>query len=368
MIRMKIKKYKILLCEFIYLNIMNKYKYIKGNKDLHILNKYKGKRKILLTLLPTHGNLGDHAIAYASKKYLQNEFKGYEIIEMNMNEVYEYGKALKNILTSNDYIFMLGGGNMGNLYHQEEWTRRFIIKTFKDVPIVSLPQTINFTKDNNGKREFERTKKIYNQNRNLTVIGREEKSFDIMKDAFNNVNVILNPDIVFYLEDMNLYQDLERKNIMICLRKDREGYISLEKRNEIIESIKNKYKNVIVGDTVIDKSVNKDTREKELRKLWRQFYQSKVVITDRLHGMIFAVITKTPCVVIRNTDHKITGSYEWIKDLNYIKLIDDFSVNNIEKNINELLILDDLNQTNLRKIYFEDLKNKIKKGVLEDAS
>ena len=364
----KLYELKIRLSEWVNLKILNYIKYINSKRYLDNFKQYKDKKKIVLTLLPTHGNLGDHAIAYAAKKYLQDKFLGYEIIELDMNEIYKYGKALKHILTQDDYIFTLGGGNMGNLYNQEEWTRRFIIKTFKNIQIVSLPQTINFTKDKKGKKEFNKTKKIYNSHNNLTVIAREEKSFNLMKDSFRNNHVIINPDIVFYLEEMNLYDELERNNIMICLRKDKEGYISSEKRDEIIQTIKGKYKNVIVGDTVIDKSVNKDTREKELKKLWRQFYQSKVVITDRLHGMIFAVITKTPCIVIRNTDHKITGSYKWIKDLNYIKLIDDFSVNNIEKNINELLILDNLNQTNLRKIYFEDLKNYIKKGVLEDAS
>lgn len=358
----KINDYKIEVAEFIYLNLFNKIRYYIGSKSDKEFIKLKDKKKIILTLLPTHGNLGDHAIAYASKKYLEDNFKGYEILEMDMYEIYKYGKVLKSILTQDDYIFTLGGGNMGNLYHQEEWTRRFIIKTFKDTPIVSLPQTINFTKDRNGEKEFEKTKKIYNQNKNLTIVGREEKSFNMMKNAFTNANVVLNPDIVLYLENMDLYQGLERNNIMICLRQDKEGYISLEKRSEIINSIKNKYKNVIVSDTVINKNINKDTRENELKKLWKQFYESKVVITDRLHGMIFAAITKTPCIVIRNSDHKITGSYEWIKKLNYIRLIEDFSISNIEKNLTEVLNLKTLSQSNLKSEYFDKFKDLIIEG------
>lgn len=359
MIKNKIKYYKVEIGKYLYLKVLNNYRYLTGNKNIDHFKQYKDKKKIILTLLPNHGNLGDHAIAYSAKKYLEENFEDYQIIELDMIEIYKYGKVLKNILTPKDYIFTLGGGNMGNLYHQEEWTRRFIIKTFKNVKIISLPQTINFTKDKNGEKEFNKTKSIYNKNKNLTVIAREEKSFDIMKNAFPNANVIINPDIVFYLENMNLYEGLERSNIMICLRKDKEGYISLEKREEIINSIKNKYKNVIVGDTVINKNVNRYTRENELKKLWKQFYESKVVVTDRLHGMIFAAITKTPCVVIRNTDHKITGSYKWIKNLNYIKLIDDFSNENIEKNI-ECVLNDKIEMnSNLKNQYFNRLKDKI---------
>lgn len=354
-----LNNYKIELAEWICLNLFNKIRYLMGRKNNEAFIKFKDKKKILLTLLPTHGNLGDHAIAYASKRYLEDNFKEYEIIELDMYEIYKYGKVLKNILTKDDYIFTLGGGNMGNLYHQEEWTRRFIIKTFKNVKIISLPQTINFTKDKKGEKEFNKTKSIYNKNKNLTVIAREQKSFEIMKNAFNNANVIINPDIVFYLENMKLYEGLERNNIMICLRKDKEGYISLEKREEIINSIKNKYEHVIVADTVINKNVNKNTREFELKTLWKQFYQSKVVVTDRLHGMIFAVITQTPCIVIRNTDHKITGSYEWIKELEYIKLIDDISIQNIDNILKNLIEINNISNKSLLKKYFIELKDKI---------
>lgn len=147
-----IKEYKYNIYQYISFNLFNKLKYILTTKNHEILKEYKEKKKIVLTLLPSHGNLGDHAIAYASRKYLEDNFTDYEIIELDMNEIYKYGKVLKNILTKDDYIFTLGGGNMGNLYHQEEWTRRFIIKTFKNTKIVSLPQTINFTKDKYDER------------------------------------------------------------------------------------------------------------------------------------------------------------------------------------------------------------------------
>ena len=46
-----------------------------------------------------------------------------------------------------------------------------------------------------------------------------------------------------------------------------------------------------------------------------------MVITDRLHCMIFSAITSTPCIVIDNYTNKISGVYKWISNYNYLMLI-----------------------------------------------
>ncbi|MNE93367.1 putative pyruvyl transferase EpsI [compost metagenome] len=58
------------------------------------------------------------------------------------------------------------------------------------------------------------------------------------------------------------------------------------------------------------------------------------MITDRLHGMIFAAITSTPCIALGNYNYKVVGSYEWIKHLGYIKFTND--INQIPELIEEL--------------------------------
>ncbi len=39
------------------------------------------------------------------------------------------------------------------------------------------------------------------------------------------------------------------------------------------------------------------------------------MITDRLHGMVFAVITGTPCLVFDNVSKKISMVYQWIREM-----------------------------------------------------
>lgn len=53
--------------------------------------------------------------------------------------------------------------------------------------------------------------------------------------------------------------------------------------------------------------------------------RASIVLTDRLHGMIFSAITGTPCVAFSNYNHKIKESYEWIKYLPYIKYAENIT-------------------------------------------
>ncbi len=77
-----------------------------------------------------------------------------------------------------------------------------------------------------------------------------------------------------------------------------------ENINRIKDFIRNHNIQYDETDTVINKNVSKRTRDEELRKKWDQFSKSGLVITDRLHGMIFAAITGTPCIAIDNKSKK----------------------------------------------------------------
>ena len=72
-----------------------------------------------------------------------------------------------------------------------------------------------------------------------------------------------------------------------------------------------------------------------LSNKFTEFNRAKLVITDRLHGMIFAAITETPCVVFGSYTHKIVESYKWLKDLEYIKFCED--INDFEEKIDEVV-------------------------------
>ena len=62
-----------------------------------------------------------------------------------------------------------------------------------------------------------------------------------------------------------------------------------------------------------------------------EFASASLVITDRLHGLIFSAITNTPCIAFDNLSGKVHGIYHWIEDIPTIRLINTFK--EIKENI-----------------------------------
>ena len=194
-----------------------------------------------------------------------------------------------------------------------------------------MPQSIYFKDTEYGKEELEKSKKIYNSHKNLTLIARETVSYEIMKKEFPKVNVILTPDIVMYL---NKTQEKSRKGIIFALRRDVEKVLTDEQFQKIDEITSKYFENKTITDTRIGEPIYCNEREEVVEAKFEQFRNAELVITDRLHGMIFSVITSTPCIALGNYNHKIESSFEWLKNQGYIRFLK--STENIEENIKEL--------------------------------
>ncbi|MDQ1000339.1 pyruvyl transferase EpsI [Neobacillus niacini] len=314
------------------------------------------KNRIFLIGTPKHGNLGDQAIAHAEMKFLEENCKDFDIFEIQFDDFTYYFKALTKVIEPKNIIMLHGGGNMGVEYLREEELRRRVIVNFKDNKIISFPQTIYFGNTDFGKKELKKTINIYNSHPNLTIIAREEISLQMMRGIFTQNNVILTPDIVMYLNEDKFTR--ERKDILFCFRDDTEKVISSELKKKLYNELSNQ-NNIIITDTVVSFPINKDIREEELNKIWTSIRQSKLVITDRLHGMVFAAITSTPCIALSNYNQKVKGTYNWIKHLPYIKFVEDES--DIYNQINEMMKINHSKyNNNFAMKYYNEIINSIK--------
>lgn len=311
-------------------------KYLLSNNNNEFVMNNNKKQKVVVALAADYGNLGDVAITYAQTKYLQTQYPDAEVIDFPISKTFTGMKALKSIIKPNDIITIVGGGNTTDMYDDIEFCRQFVIKQFPQNKIISFPQTICFTETAHGKRALKKAVKVYSKHKNLTLSAREENSYNTYLELFKKNKIEFCPDIVLSLDESD--ESNKRDYITMCLRSDKEKRISDDVQKEILNELTKKYE-IRYQDTHIDKNhMSVAVREKELDKIWLDFKKSKLVITDRLHGMIFCAITKTPCIAIDNSTRKVSGVYnKWLKNFSMIKLAEDLSSDYLIKLIEELM-------------------------------
>lgn len=292
------------------------------------------KKKIYILNTPLHTNIGDSAIAYAQNLFLEKNFGNeYEIVEITNWELNKFRRVLSYIVRKKDIVTQLGGGNMGVEWFPEELERRRIIEMFPNNKMIIFPQTIYYGDSDKGKEEFEKSKQIYNSHKDLTIIAREKVSYEIMKSAYDKCKVILTPDIVLSMD--GLENKYKRENITFCFRKDPEKVLKNSQQEVIIEDCKKITDKLVFTDMISEIQVTKENRANIIMDKFKDFQKSKLVITDRLHGMVFCAISGTPCIAFGNYNQKVKGTYDWIKDLDYIKYVDNIEYE--EAYINEMI-------------------------------
>lgn len=289
--------------------------------------KKSQKKKILLFGTPMHGNLGDHAIAIQERYFFEDFFPDYEYWEILMPMYHIQKKIIRNIVRSKDLVVISGGGWMGNLWMHNECVIREIVQKYNNNKIIILPQTIYYTPDICGEKEYRTTKEILKQHSDIHIFAREKKSYDFLKQKFEfigNSNVYLAPDMVLYGKNILVEEKctISKKVINICIREDCES--EQENIEDFYKKIEQNY-NVRKISTVIKSPVILKKRTSELKKSWTSFKYAELTITDRLHAMLFSVLNGTPCIVLNNKTGKVFGVTQWLDDTNMVIKVNSLS-------------------------------------------
>ena len=318
----------------------------------------KYSKVIFLIATAEHDNIGDSAIAQSMINLAKKHFSQYKIVEINVYEYFDKKNWFYSILNKKDMIWIAGGGNLGNVYLPEELVRRDVIENVKNNPIFIFPQSIYFTEDEKGKNEAEISAKIYENNTNLTLFVRDCISFDIAEKIFPKTRKFLIPDIACsYQYESNF----SREGILCCIRDlNDESGLDEEKYNNIFNVLKNQNVKVDYSKNIYKSNVTRDIRKDVVKNELDMFAKHKLVVTDRLHGLIFSIITKTPCIVLKSQNHKIKGFIEFLKDSNCVKYLDT-NVESLDDSIQEMLLLKDVGLPNWENEYFKNLIHFISK-------
>ena len=317
---------------------------------------------IFLVGTPVHPNIGDSAIAMAELFFLRRILPpDVQIIEV-MEDVFRNHRHLLDQrirLTGDRPILWHGGGNMGDLWLEQEQMRRDALESYSGRRIISFPQTIYYSDTEEGRRLAGESVPYYNGRKGLTLTAREKKSFEIMKTLYPETDMYLMPDIVLSCsaEEFGV-KPQPREGVLMCLRGDVEKSIPDSVWDALKKSISQQGKNWLVTDMGYDRIIDQSNRADVVRAKMQEFRGAELAVTDRLHGMVFAALCGTPCIVFGNYNHKVKSTYEWICYLPYIRFAD--TIEEAECLLPELLSMKNCRYDSAPLLpYFEKLKELI---------
>lgn len=322
-------------------------------------------QKICIFQTPLHRNIGDHFIALSERKFLNSIVNNLPVFEIPNEMFYHNKQSLIKAIKSNDMIIITGGGFIGNIWEGEEKVLESILKTFPCNKVIVFPQTVYFDESKPDYNEyFDNCKHILESHKNLVVFVRERNSYNFIKINMGKVDVRLVPDIA--LSYPKIENIISKTNcIGLCLRNDTES----AKNNKVVEKINlvltnNKF-SIVETNTISKNRVFESNREQQCLNKIREFSRYKIVVTDRLHGMIFSYLAGTPCIVLDNTTNKVSGVYrEWLSECkNIVYIEDEFNENILENFIKNIVDgkIDSNDYVEMKK--FNTLKEEIIKNV-----
>ncbi len=271
---------------------------------------------------PQYTNLGDSAIALAQRAFLEKAGTPKNTIkEITREEYQEYHALIMKCVKPGDKITCIGGGNMGDAWLDEELLRQQVMKNFPEHDIIVFPQTIYFTPTRQGDQVKQESIPIYDRP-SCTLTAREETSYSIMQGIYPHASILLTPDIVLSMQEKDFgVMPQPRSGILLVLRNDEEAALTQTDREGLQQKAEQSGEPVRKTDMYASEQVTRENRAALAKAKLEEFASARLVVTDRLHGMVFAALTGTPCVVLGNYNHKVSGTYQWIRTLPYLRYV-----------------------------------------------
>ena len=311
---------------------------------------------IFLVGTPVHPNIGDNAIAMAEIMFLRKILpQNRPLLEVTEEMFQKNEELLLQRVEKNGTgpIIWHGGGNMGDLWTDQERMRKRAFEAFGTRRIIAFPQTIYYSDTERGRRLAEASVPLYNGRPGLTLTARERRSFEIMRTLYPDTDIRLMPDIVLSASAEAFgVQPQQRCGVLMCLRNDVEKSVQDEVWESLKERIIQSGESFRVTDMDAGIVTDQQTRPEIVRRKMQEFRGARLAVTDRLHGMVFAVLTGTPCIVLGNYNHKVKSTYEWISYLPYIRYAD--SLHEAEHILPELLSMGECRFDNTPLVPFFD--------------
>jgi exopolysaccharide biosynthesis predicted pyruvyltransferase EpsI len=310
-------------------------------------------------------NLGDQAQAAAIPLWFDKHF-AWPVIQIKNDEVHQCLPILQRHIQANDIVFLHSGGNFGDDWYQTQLDREKIINALQNNPIIQLPQTVFYSDTASGKQALTQTQQVLAQHPQVLMFGRDHQSTALSKQLFPQVPVHARPDMVLSLHDYLQRHHAETfispvksiRKLLLILRNDKEGVYQSSDKQYLMQFLKELGFEVEIWDTDVDDTFTEQGRMDTLVKYFSYIASFDAVITDRYHGLIFSVLLKRPCVVLKTHNHKLTSAFDWFEQVNFDKRADTHD--EIKRALASLAKLTEYKSPNWNAQHFDPMANEVK--------
>lgn len=283
--------------------------------------------EIVLLDYPTHRNIGDHLIWLGETTHIgQRTDLSVRFISDRFS--YSHG-ALARHVTPKTVILLCGGGNFGDLYPQMQRMREAVVEHFPDNQFIQLPQTVSF----HGPESARSTADTLERHGGFTLLARDRKSLEFCKQVLP-CRVELCVDAAFMLgmqsrtapADTPIQwisrRDAESAQLTASLPEDVDVFdwtdVDFSSRAWRMDYRRRRLLATISGGLVSRGLVSGNalgnrfdgTSWTHASAGFTHLSRAQVLVTDRLHGHIMALLLDIPHVVLDNANSKVKNFFD----------------------------------------------------------
>jgi pyruvyl transferase EpsO len=223
-------------------------------------------------------------------------------------------------------VVLQGGGNFGDLYPVHQRFREEVVQSFPHNRIVVLGQSVHFS----SAEEMDRSAAIFGRHEDLVLCVRDPRSMQLVKGRFTQ-HVHLVPDMAHQLWTPVARADEDRPTL-VCLRTDKEAPYHAhaggsENSFDWLDFIPRWSCRVFGRILWLHRLEGYSGKNLGARSVWYQYcgllhaHMESVfrgfgdVVTNRLHGVIFAALLGKRVRYIDNVYGKVGGYAEtWLQN------------------------------------------------------
>lgn len=267
------------------------------------------RQRIWYFAVPLHSNLGDQAQYICIKEWLAYTFPKVPAIciptRIFLRVPFLFLRRMKKVLQTGDIIVFQSGYTMTD-FHPDEVVRRQVLGKFSQNLTLIFPQTILYQ----SKKSERLSANLLCRCPKLLLLARDAVSLKAAESFCPNQCAYW-PDMV--TSWIGMYTSpAPHSGILFCIRQDGESSLDSQERERIFCFLETLAPTELCGTEASSRS--SDWKEESIA-LIRRFSQAQLVVTDRYHGMLFALAAGVPVAVLPAHGHKLSSGADQLAAL-----------------------------------------------------